>query len=245
MSERNILADAPYEVFISGETIDLVIPSERAIVHDGWHRWFNDPEVTRFSDHGLYPNTAEAQQEYLDALRKPAENNRVALLIVPKGGTRAVGICSLSAIHPIHRSGETAVVIGERSTSRGAAFWGMEAKARLVEHGFETLGLMRIGGAQAMPLADWQRYQILFGFRPEGIKRGAHRRGHHVWDSVTSSCTLEDYLRVKKTRGGAYWPGKKRLFELMRAVPKHSIADAVRDAIDTAVESYVKDVPLA
>jgi len=245
MSESSNPADAPYEVFITGETIDLVIPSERAIVHDGWHRWFNDPEVTRFSDHGLYPNTAEAQQEYLDSLRKPAENSRIALLIRPKGEERAVGICSLSAIHPIHRSGETAVVIGERSTSRGAIFWGVEAKARLVEHGFETLGLMRIGGAQAIPLADWQRYQVLFGFRPEGIKRDAHRRGHHVWDCVLSSCTLEDYLRVKKGRDGAYWPGKKRLFELMRGVPKHSIAEVVRDAIDSAVGNYVKDIPLA
>lgn len=245
MNELNSPADAPYETFIAGETIDLVIPSERAIVHDGWHRWFNNPNVTRYSDYGHFPSTVKAQRAHLEALRNPAESCRLGLLILPKNEHQAVGICSLSAIHPIHRSAETAIVIGERSTSRGALFWGMEAKARLVEHGFETLGLMRIGGAQALPLADWQRYQVLFGFRPEGIKRNAHRRGYHVCDSVLSSCTLEDYLRVKDARGGAYWPGKERLLELMRDVPKRSIAEAVREAIDEAVNDYVKEVPLA
>jgi len=237
--------DAPYEIFIQGETIDLAVPSLRAIVHDGWHRWFNDPEVTRHSDYGLFPNTPEAQADYLTALRGGGPMNRLALMILPKGESKAVGIASLSNIHPIHRSAETAVVIGERPTSRGALFWGLEAKARLVEHGFETLGLMRVGGAQAMPLSNWQNYQVLFGFRPEGVKRNAHRRGYHVWHSVLSSCTLEDYLRVKRLRDGAYWPGREKLLQLMRGVPKRSIAAAVEEAIDAAVSDYTKDVPLA
>lgn len=237
--------DAPYERFILGETIDLAIPSMRAIKQDGWHRWFNDPDITRYSDHGLFPNTEALQRDYLQALQTTNRTSRLALLIIPKGEEKAVGIASLSNIHPIHRSAETAVIIGDRPTSRGALFWGMEAKARLVEHGFETLGLERIGGAQAMPLADWQKYQVLFGFRPEGIKRNAHRRGYNVWDSVLSSCTLEDYLRVKEARNGAYWPGREKLFDLMRAVPKQSIAEKVQEAIDAAVADYVKDIPLA
>ncbi len=237
--------DAPYEIFIQGETIDLAIPSMRAIVHDGWHRWFNDPDVTCYSDYGLFPNTREAQVAFLSDLRGDVGRKRLGLLILPKGEDKAVGIASLSNIHPIHRSAETAVVIGDRPTSRGALFWGMEAKARLVEHGFETLGLHRIGGAQAMPLSDWQNYQVLFGFRPEGIKRSAHRRGYHVWDSVLSSCTLEDYLRVKQARDGAYWPGRAKLLDLMRGVPRRSIAEAVSAAIDSAVADYTKDIPLA
>ena len=49
--------DEGYEIFIPGETIDLVIPSLRAISHDKWHSWFNDPETTRYSNYGLFPNT--------------------------------------------------------------------------------------------------------------------------------------------------------------------------------------------
>jgi hypothetical protein len=234
--------DAPYEVFIAGETVDLVVPSVRAVVHDGWHRWFNDPDVTRYSDYGLYPNTREAQYEYFKAMRDPANKSRLGLLIIPKGEEKPVGIASLSNIHPIHLSAETAIVIGERPTSRGALFWGMEAKARIVEHGFEVLGLKRIGGAQAMPLANWQNYQVLFGFRPEGVKRDAHRRGHQVWDSVISSCSLADYLAVKAAREGAYWPGREKLLELMRSVPRYSLSEAVKKAIDESVAEFVGDM---
>lgn len=232
-----------YETFIEGETIDLVIPNENAIDRDGWHRWFNDPRVTRYSDYGLYPNTPERQRAYLRDLTQP-ESRRLALLIRPCGESAVVGVASLSSIHPIHRSAETAVLIGNHSTSAGALFWGLEAKARLVIHGFEVMGLERIGGAQAMPLADWQRYQVLFGFRPEGIKRRAYRRGYQVFDSILSSCTVEDYLRVKEARQGEYWPGKTRLLELMRKLPKESIAEKVAKAIDIAVAEYTRNVDI-
>lgn len=236
-------ANEDYEVFIAGETIDLVIPNARAIDVDGWHRWFNDPRVTRYSDYGLFPNTPEKQHAYLRDLLQ-TDSRRLALLIRPRGESKVVGVASLSAIHTIHRSAETAVLIGDRPTSAGALFWGLEAKARLVIHGFETLGLERIGGAQAMPLADWQRHQALFGFRPEGIKRRAHRRGHEVFDSVLSSCTLEDYLRVKAARNGEYWPGKAQLLELMRRLPKENIVHNVSAAIDAAVDAYMRRVEL-
>ena len=233
----------PYDVFIKGEIIDLVTPCERAIDVDGWHLWFNDPEVTRYSDYGLFPNTAETQREYLSDLLKPG-SKRLALLILPKRSERVVGIVSLSNINTIHRSGETAVIIGERTSAEGALFYGLEAKARITEHAFEIMGLERVSGSQALPLADWQQYQLLFGFRPEGIKRRAHRRGYDVYDSVISSCTLEDYLAVKRARNGAYWPGREKLLELIRKLPKESVVERVANAIDRAIEDYMKAVEL-
>ena len=82
-------------------------------------------------------------------------------MIVPKGVDEAVGVVSLSNINYIHRSAETAVVIGKRPTAKKSMFWGIEAKARIVQHGFENLGLRRISGGQAMPIAVWQNYQLL------------------------------------------------------------------------------------
>lgn len=234
----------PYEVFLAGETIDLVIPNEHAIEVDGWHRWFNDPQVTRYSDHGAFPNTMENQRRILASFTAP-DSKLLALLIQPKGETRVVGIVSLSNISAIHRSAETAVIINHGTSGAGRLFYGLEAKALITEHAFETMGLERISGSQARPLAEWQRYQVLFGFAPEGIKRKAFRRGYHIDDSIVSSCTLEDYLRVKEARGGAYWPGRERLLELARKLPKHSIADRVAGAIDNAVADYLKDVTYA
>ena len=62
-------AEEPYEIFIGGETIDLVIPSARAIVHDKWHSWFNDPETNRYIDYGLFPNTPEKQIDFCQACK--------------------------------------------------------------------------------------------------------------------------------------------------------------------------------
>ena len=240
----NMTETEPYEVFLAGETVDLVIPCERAIEQDDWHSWFNDPRVTRYSNHGHYPNTREKQHRHLASLRAP-DSRMLALLIRPKGAERVVGIVSLSSISVLHRSADTAVIVNSRVSGSGRLFYGLEAKARITEHAFETMGLERISGAQAMPLAEWQRYQVLFGFRPEGIKRRAFRRGYHVDDCVASSCTLADYLKVKEARGGAYWPGREKLLELIRALPEGSIVERVSAAIDTAVEDYLKDVTLA
>ena len=234
-------ASESYEIFIPGETIDLVIPSLRAISHDNWHSWFNDPETTRYSNYGLFPNTPKKQIDFLSSLQEP-NCRRLVLLIMPKNVDHAVGVVSLSNIDFIHRSAETAVVIGERPTAKKSMFWAMEAKARIVQHGFETLGLRRIGGAQTMPLAVWQNYQLLFGFRPEGVARESFAKGHEVFDRVTSSCTYDDYLRVKNLREGDYWPGAANLLKLMRSVPRVSVATLVQEAINDVVENFTKGI---
>ena len=230
-----------YEIFIPGETVDLVIPSLRAISQDNWHSWFNDPETTRYSNYGLFPNTPQKQIDFLSSLQEP-NCRRLVLLIMPKNVDHAVGVVSLSNIDFIHRSAETAVVIGERPTAKKSMFWAMEAKARIVQHGFETLGLRRIGGAQTMPLAVWQNYQLLFGFRPEGAARASFARGHEVFDRVTSSCIYDDYLRVKNLREGNYWPGAANLLKLMRSVPRVSVAKLVQEAINDVVEDFTKGI---
>ena len=45
-----------YEVFISGEQIDLCIPDISAIETDGWSEWFNNIEANQNTRHGIFPN---------------------------------------------------------------------------------------------------------------------------------------------------------------------------------------------
>ena len=80
-----------YEVFIEGETIDLVIPRDIAIHRDRWHAWFNDPEVAKFSDHGLWPNTPEKQLKFLESTTH-AESDRLVLLLRPKDAQHVIGL---------------------------------------------------------------------------------------------------------------------------------------------------------
>jgi RimJ/RimL family protein N-acetyltransferase len=226
------LPERDYEVFIEGETLDLVIPTDMAVHRDRWHSWFNDPKVVQHSDHGLWPNTPEKQVAFLESTSHK-ETDRLVLLVRPKGARAVTGVVSLSGINWQHRMAQVGLVLGSGSRGSGGLFHGLEAKARIVEHAFEAMGLQRIWGSQARPLAEWQRFQLLFGFRIEGILRDAFRRGRLVHDLVISACLLTDYEAVLADRG-AYWPGKTKLLEMMREVRGVTVVETVDRAIRDA-----------
>ena len=52
-----------YQVFIEGETVDLVVPSKHAVEKTEWYNWFNDAKFTKYLiHHGLFPNTINNQK---------------------------------------------------------------------------------------------------------------------------------------------------------------------------------------
>lgn len=230
-----------YEVFIKGENIDLVIPNARAIDEDGWHSWFNDPAVTRFLKYGLFPNFPDKQRQWLQEIQASSDK-ALYLLVLPKGAERVTGIAHVAGIDWQSRSGHFGLVMGGQGGGPGTIFQSLEAKARMVQHAFEVIGLERIWGSQVVELEIWQRYQILFGFKPEGVKRKSFRRGQKYYDEVLTSCLLEDYLRLKKARQGNYWPGRDKVFELMRSLPNYSLVHKVAEAIQETVENYLDHI---
>ena len=113
-------AEEPYEIFIGGETIDLVIPSVRAIVHDNWHSWFNDPETNRYIDYGLFPNTRKSKLIFYQAAR--AGLPQVSALNCTKR-CWSCSWCSQSLKHRFYSPiAENAVVIGNGQQQK-SMFW--------------------------------------------------------------------------------------------------------------------------
>jgi RimJ/RimL family protein N-acetyltransferase len=179
--------------------------------------------VTKYLYQGVFPNTLENQEKFYDAVTSGEE--RIVLLIKPKTKEYFVGVASLSLIDFKQRRAHFAMVIGKQDDSPDSLFYAMEAKCRLTEHAFENVGLERIQSEQVMDLIKWQRWQILFGYQIESILRHNFRKGHMVWDTMMSSCLLEDYLKLKELRGGSLWPGKSRLFEMLKKLPEESTID--------------------
>ena len=108
-----------YEIFISGETVDLVIPNKNAIESDNWNSWFNDKEKMQFlADHAMFPNTKIDQ--YL-RLKKMIEMNKkkegLFLLIKPKNVNFVVGVTSFSVINWIAHSAYLSIIIGSKRIS--------------------------------------------------------------------------------------------------------------------------------
>jgi RimJ/RimL family protein N-acetyltransferase len=228
-----------YDVFLQGELVDLVVPNERAIHVDRWYDWFNDQVLTRNMEQGMFPKSPQQQETFLAELR--GSSSRLALMIKPKGEDRLVGICSLSRISHVTRQADFAMVIARKSSNFRSAFFGMEAKCLMTEHAFETVGIERINSYQSTTLKDWQRWQILFGYKMEGIMRKAFRKGHQACDVMVSGCLLEDYLQLKALRDGRLWPGYARIMELIRALPKESLEEKLQRALARTVnEHYAK-----
>lgn len=230
-----------YNVFIKGEILDLVIPNEHAIENDGWYNWFNDEDVTENTGHGVFPNTREMQFERLERLMKEPRND-ITLLLRPKGVKAVVGVASLSSIDHQRKCAEFSMVIGSHTHSKNIMFIGLEAKARLTSHGFEKLGLHRIYTGQPLALEYWQRFQILFGFKPEGIQRKAFRKGLNVQDTVMTACLLEDYLKIKEARDGQFWPGKRLVLDMIRTIPKRSLIEEMSENINHMVNEYMESI---
>ena len=240
----NAAAEKPdYDVFLAGELVDLVVPNERAIHADRWHAWLNDQELTRNMEQGMYPKSAESQSAYLDELR--GSQTRLALMIKPKEENAVVGICSLSKLSHVTRQADFAMVIGRRTASFKSSFFGMEAKCLMTDHAFETVGLERINSYQSVALKDWQRWQILFGYKMEGIMRKAFRKGYRTYDVMVSGCLVEDYLELKKLRDGRLWPGHDRMLELIRDLPKESLEEKLQKTLGAVIEQHYAKLRLA
>ena len=226
-----------WDVFLEGEVIDLIVPDLRAVQETNWYRWFNDPSVTSELMQGMFPNTQKKQEAFFETVAAP-DSGRLVLLIWAKDVEMVVGVASLSNIDFVFRRAETAIVIGEKTGSSNSLFYGLEAKARLTEHAFETMGLTRVKSGQSFAHRNWQNIQLLFGFRPEGVEVSGVRKGLHVVNNALTACNLEDYLRVKEKRNGAYWPGKTRLYEMIKKLPKEVLVEQVRAAIEQTVKDF-------
>lgn len=227
----------PYDVFLRGENVNLVIPNEAAVEEGRWHQWFNDPDTNRYLAQGSFPTTPQDQRRLIEASQGP-NNDRLLLLIWATDPKKIIGVTSLSHIDMERRTAQQASIIGDGAGSTNDLFYPLETKAMLTVHAFETMGLERISGTQSLSLEKWQKFQMLLGYRTEGIQRRAFRKGLRVEDVIMNACTLEDYLKIKELRNGEYWPGREKMLELIRSLPKESPVLAVRDAIDKVIEDY-------
>lgn len=232
-----------YKVFISGETIDLVIPNINAIKQDNWADWFNDEDTTRFlGSHGFFINTIHSQKKFLKiALEKNISKTGLFLLIKPKKKNRVVGIISFSKLDLINRVGELALVLNKKkSVDENFLYYGFESKALMTIHGFEKLNLLKIKGGQALALSEWQKFSTLFGYKPDGISKNNFIKNLKTYDVIYSSCDLEDYVKMKTFLGGKIWPGKKKFFEIINKFPKKNIYEEINKLIDKKIGLYLK-----
>jgi len=168
-------------------------PLERADLNDRYLGWLNDPEVTRYTETGTFPATAEDLDTYYRSVT--GSRNDVIFAIVAKASGQHIGNVKLGPIHWVHRSATFGILIGDKeSWGKGI---GLEATRLAVEYGFSKLNLNRIDlGVFAEHEAAVRCYEKA-GFKMEGRMREDLFQGGEYRDRLWMGLLRSEYKPAK------------------------------------------------
>ena len=199
------------DIFISGESIDLCIPTKEFSLKSNWYSWFNDSNNTKYLDQGMYPNTREEQMKFLTNSK-----NRFILMISLKNRFEYIGTVSLSKINFLKKSCFFSIVKDMKKNTVSPTLSSLESVALITEHAFEKMGMKIITGGIHRKLKKWQNQMELLGYKLEGIHKNQFVKGNMIDDTASISCSYEDYLYLKKKRRNLFWDGNNKMMERYR-----------------------------
>ncbi len=174
--------------FAEGSLVRLR-PLERSDLNERYQCWLNDPEVTRYTETGTFPSTAEDLENYYRGVT--GSRNDVILAIEEKKSGEHVGNVKLGPIHWVHRVATFGILIGEKdSWGKGI---GLEATRLMVEYGFNRLNLHRIDlGVFAEHESAVHCYKKV-GFKVEGRLRQDLFQGGEYKDRLWMGLLRSEY----------------------------------------------------
>jgi RimJ/RimL family protein N-acetyltransferase len=152
-----------YNAYMVGKHVYLRHPTEEDALGK-WHEWFSDEQTTKYLADRFWPNTKEAQLEFLKSLN---DRSRLALSVVTKEKDKHIGIVSLSSINWVHRYADVAIVIGEKDYHKGA--YSMEAFGLILKIAFLRLNLKTVKSAYASSNKASSTLHRIFKFQKVGI----------------------------------------------------------------------------
>ncbi len=163
---------------------------ERSDLAGDYPKWLNDPEVSRFNSHGVFPHMRPELEAYIDSVT--LRTDCLVLAIIDKSRDRHVGNVSLQSIDTVYRNAELAILLGDRA-SWGQGL-GAEACALIVRHGFEALNLHRIYCGTAEGNLGMRGIAKRLGMTQEGVRRDALFLDGEYVDSIEYGVLRDEFL---------------------------------------------------
>ncbi|RTY34215.1 N-acetyltransferase [Chlorobium phaeovibrioides] len=225
------------DIFISGETVDLCIPTTEFAQNSNWYSWFNDSSITRYLEQGVFPNTVQEQEEFF-----ASQKGSRLLLIISTKNQEYKGVVSLSFINFFKRSCDVAIVTDHHIESRLAPYAALEAMALITTHAFEKMGIKRISAGQHILLESWQQRMELLGFKLEGIHEKKFIKGQEEAHSVSIACIYDDYYLLKTKREGSLWDSLEKMKNRIKNLPKQSFSKKMIIYFNSERTSYYSDI---
>lgn len=211
------------DVFLSGELVDLCIPTPEFAEHSDWYSWLNEANLVQFLDHGVFPNTKKKQLQFFEN----RTDDRLVLIIADKLRV-PIGVISLSFIDHVKKHCDIALIVTEKANRRTRPFLALESMCILTTHAFEQLGMRRISAGQHIKLAGWQNRLELIGYQLEGIHNQKFVKGRSCEDTMSIAIIDTVYDQLKTSRNGCIWDGYEIMKKRTKVLPKESYYDKLR-----------------
>lgn len=127
--------------------------------------------------------------------RAATARDELVLAVVLDDGQRHIGNIALNRIHPIYRSAEFAILLGD-SAEWGKGY-GLEAGRLVVAHGFSALNLHRIACGTLATNLGMQRLATALGMKQEGIRRAAAFKDGTYVDIIEYGLLRDEFDRPR------------------------------------------------
>jgi RimJ/RimL family protein N-acetyltransferase len=176
------------EVFLRGEGLSLrpLRPSDADGPYPGW---LNDPVVCEYNSHHVFPYHHELALQYITNAR--TTRAEIILAIEDDASGCHIGNIALQRINLIDRTAEFSILLGDRE------FWGKGVGRRagrpLLRHGFDAVGLNRIGCGTSSDNQAMRRLATRLGMREEGVRRAAIWKNGRFVDIVEYGVLAEEF----------------------------------------------------
>jgi ribosomal-protein-alanine N-acetyltransferase len=131
--------------------------------------WFNNEEVCKGNSHHVFPYTEAAAREYIEYSHHTKDDLILAIILLK--GDQHIGNIALQHIHPVYRSADLSLVIGD--PSHWGKGYGIEAARLLCSHAFRTMNLHRVSCGTFENNHGMNRLAIALGMKEEGRRRDA------------------------------------------------------------------------
>ncbi len=228
------------DIFCEGENFIGITADENSKYINEWYNLFNSEYITRYLDHGFYPNTKSSQLEFIK--KTNTHNDRLILLVLSKKTNEFLGTMSLSSINFLKRSCQFGLVLDNRRFKGDDLFIPLEVCSFLISHAFDKLGMLRVWGGQAYPgLKKWNKRLELLGLITEGISKSSFAKGHKREDQVFFSIDYERYLNIKQNRNGNLWPGKAEIKKFMKLQSDKSFTEIYEETVNKIRDQFIKN----
>ena len=173
---------------------------EESDLEGDWYNWFNDRDVTKYLDHGAFPNTQAAQRRFYRE-NVISGHDQVIFAIEDIKTRKHIGVASIRHINWISRTGEIAVIIGEKDFRVGSN--ALEAFYLMVKYAFLKIDLHRLS---TITMADNEvslKYCERIGFKDMGVGRDVCYKNGRYKDCVYADLLREEWLLNEGIKAGS------------------------------------------